>query len=104
MPTFEKVGIFFHCLRLLPGNRDLHEANNIQTVLRLAPVFARIVEQGNEENVFDCERPQETGFVSQEGLNASFLSFAPCAPCAAGPQCPYHKKRLEQQPDPAFLI
>jgi len=30
---------------------------NIQTVLRLSPVFARIVEQGNEENVFNAERP-----------------------------------------------
>jgi AcrR family transcriptional regulator len=44
----------------LPGNRELHEATNIQTVLRLSPVFARIVEQGNEENVFNAKRPLET--------------------------------------------
>jgi AcrR family transcriptional regulator len=43
-----------------PGNRELHEATNIHTVLRLAPLFARIVEQGNQENVFDAKRPLET--------------------------------------------
>ena len=44
----------------LPGNRELHEASNIQTVLRLSPIFAKIVEQGNEEKVFNAERPLET--------------------------------------------
>jgi len=43
-----------------PGNRELHEATNVQSVLRLAPVLARIVEQGNRENVFDAKRPLET--------------------------------------------
>jgi AcrR family transcriptional regulator len=44
----------------LPENRELHEATNIQTVLRLSPVFAQIVEQGNREGVFSVERPLET--------------------------------------------
>ena len=44
----------------LPENRELHEITNIQTVLRLSPVFARIVEQGNAEGVFHCIRPLET--------------------------------------------
>ena len=44
----------------LPGNRELHEISNIQTVFRLAPLFAKIVEQGNEENVFNTERPLAT--------------------------------------------
>ncbi len=44
----------------LPGNRELHEATNIQTVVRLSPVFAQIVEQGNEEGVFNTERPLAT--------------------------------------------
>ena len=44
----------------LPENRELHEATNVATVLRLAPVFARIVEQGNREGVFTAPRPLET--------------------------------------------
>jgi AcrR family transcriptional regulator len=44
----------------LPANRELHEVSNIQTVLRLSPVFAKIVEQGNEEKVFNANCPLET--------------------------------------------
>lgn len=44
----------------LPANRELHEVTNIQTVLRLSPILAKIVEQGNEEKVFHAERPLET--------------------------------------------
>jgi AcrR family transcriptional regulator len=44
----------------LPANRELHEITNIQTVLRLSPVFAKIIEQGNEEKVFNTKRPLET--------------------------------------------
>ena len=44
----------------LPENRELHEIANIQTVLQLSPVLARIVEQGNREGVFAAERPLET--------------------------------------------
>ena len=44
----------------LPENRELHEATNVATVQRLAPVFAQIVEQGNREGVFDVPRPLET--------------------------------------------
>ena len=43
-----------------PGNRELHELNNIQTVLRLSPIFAKIVKQGNQEKVFNVERPLAT--------------------------------------------
>ena len=44
----------------LPENRELHEISNIQTVLRLSPIFAIIVEQGVQEGVFATERPLET--------------------------------------------
>ncbi len=43
-----------------PDNRELHELTNIQTVLRLSPILARIVEQGNREGVFAVEYPLET--------------------------------------------
>ena len=55
----------------LAGNRELHEVSNIQTVLKLSPVFARIIEQGNEEGVFDVERPLATFQFLLAG--ASFL-------------------------------
>jgi len=44
----------------LPENRELHELTNIQTVLRMSPILAHIVEQGTEEGVFNVERPLET--------------------------------------------
>lgn len=44
----------------LPENRELHELTNIQTVLRMSPILARIVEQGINEGVFDVEKPLET--------------------------------------------
>ena len=44
----------------MPENRELHEITNIQSVLRLSPIFARIIEQGNREEVFAVERPLET--------------------------------------------
>ncbi len=44
----------------LPENRELHEVTNVQTILRLSPVFAQIVEQGNAEGVFNVARPLET--------------------------------------------
>ena len=44
----------------LPGNRELHELTNIQTVLRLSPIFASIVEQGSREGVFAAKRSLET--------------------------------------------
>lgn len=44
----------------LAENRELHEVSNVQTVLKLSPVFAKIIEQGNEEGVFDAERPLAT--------------------------------------------
>ena len=44
----------------LPENRELHELTNIQTVLQLSPILARIVEEGINEGVFDVEKPLET--------------------------------------------
>ncbi len=44
----------------LPANRELHEVTNVQTILKLSPVFAQIVEQGNNEGVFSVTRPLET--------------------------------------------
>ena len=44
----------------LPANRELHEVTNIQTVLKLSPIFAKIVEQGNRERVFNTRYPLET--------------------------------------------
>ncbi len=43
-----------------PENRELHELTNIQTVLRLSPILAQIVEQGIGEGVFQVKRPLET--------------------------------------------
>lgn len=44
----------------MPENRELHEITNTQSVLRLSPVFAAIVEQGNREGVFNAAQPLET--------------------------------------------
>jgi AcrR family transcriptional regulator len=44
----------------LPANRELHEVTNIQSVLKLSPIFAKIVEQGNREKVFNTRYPLET--------------------------------------------
>lgn len=44
----------------LPENRELHELTNVQTILRLSPILAKIVEQGIREGVFSVEDPLET--------------------------------------------
>jgi len=44
----------------LPENRELHEISNIQTILKLSPIFAKIIEQGNEEGVFGVKYPLAT--------------------------------------------
>ena len=44
----------------LPENRELHEISNVQTIIQLSPVFAKIIEQGNEEGVFDTKYPLAT--------------------------------------------
>ncbi|MCB1515998.1 MAG: TetR/AcrR family transcriptional regulator [Hyphomicrobiaceae bacterium] len=65
----------------LPGNRELHELSNIQTVLRLSPLFAEIVEQGNGEGTFACERPLETVQFLLTGahflLDGGLFAFSP---------------------------
>ncbi len=44
----------------LPANRELHEFTNIQTILKLSPILAKIVAQGNREKVFNVTHPLET--------------------------------------------
>ncbi|MCP5037142.1 MAG: TetR/AcrR family transcriptional regulator [Rhodobacteraceae bacterium] len=44
----------------MPENRELHEITNIQSVMRLSPILAKIVEQGNLEGVFSAGQPLET--------------------------------------------
>jgi AcrR family transcriptional regulator len=41
----------------LPENRELHEVSNVQTIVKLSPIFARIIEQGNKEGVFNVKYP-----------------------------------------------
>ncbi len=43
-----------------PENRELHERINIEIVLKIAPVFAEVIEQGKKESVFNVEYPLET--------------------------------------------
>jgi AcrR family transcriptional regulator len=64
----------------LPENRELHEVSNIQTILRLSPIFAQIIEQGNEEGVFDARYPLATFQLlltgSQFLLDGGLFDFA----------------------------
>ncbi|MFF0830143.1 TetR/AcrR family transcriptional regulator [Brevibacillus sp. NPDC003359] len=43
-----------------PENRELHERLNIAIILKIAPVLAQVIEQGNKEAVFDVENALET--------------------------------------------
>ncbi|GED67966.1 TetR family transcriptional regulator [Brevibacillus reuszeri] len=43
-----------------PENRELHERVNIAIVLKIAPVLAQVIEQGNQESVFQVENALET--------------------------------------------
>lgn len=43
-----------------PENRELHERVNIAIVLKIAPVLAQVIEQGNKESVFQVENALET--------------------------------------------
>jgi len=65
----------------LPENRELHELTNIQTVLRLSPILARIVTQGTREGVFAAEHPLETVQFLLTGaqflLDGGLFRFAP---------------------------
>lgn len=44
----------------LPGNRELHERSNVETILAFGPILAGVVEQGNREGVFHVEHPLQT--------------------------------------------
>ena len=63
----------------LPENRELHEVSNVQTVIRLSPLFAKIIQQGNAEGVFDTKYPLATAqFLltgSQFLLDQSLFDF-----------------------------
>ncbi|MFS0557830.1 TetR/AcrR family transcriptional regulator [Brevibacillus sp. 179-C9.3 HS] len=41
-------------------NRELHERLNIAIILKIAPVLAQVIEQGNKESVFHVENALET--------------------------------------------
>ncbi|MED1945295.1 MULTISPECIES: TetR/AcrR family transcriptional regulator [Brevibacillus] len=43
-----------------PENRELHERLNIAIILKIAPVLAQVIEQGNKEAVFHVENALET--------------------------------------------
>jgi len=43
-----------------PENRVLHERSNIETVLAFGPILAAVVEQGNQEGVFQVDDPLST--------------------------------------------
>jgi AcrR family transcriptional regulator len=43
-----------------PENRALHERSNIETVLVFGPILATVVEQGNQEGVFQVDDPLST--------------------------------------------
>ncbi len=43
-----------------PENRALHERSNIETVLAFGPILATVVEQGNQEGVFQVDDPLST--------------------------------------------
>jgi len=65
----------------LPENREMHELTNIQTVLRLSPVIAKIVEQGIREKVFVVKYPLETVQFLLTGaqflLDGGLFEFSP---------------------------
>jgi AcrR family transcriptional regulator len=38
-----------------PGNRELHDRNNVEIIRVLGPIFADVIEQGKASGVFDVE-------------------------------------------------
>lgn len=42
-----------------PENAQMHQKSITQSVLSLAPILAEVVKQGNEENIFHTEYPEE---------------------------------------------
>ena len=43
-----------------PDNRELQEQLNILTIQHIAPLIAQVLEQGNQEGVFNIKNPVET--------------------------------------------
>ncbi|KLU58978.1 HTH-type transcriptional repressor KstR2 [Peptococcaceae bacterium CEB3] len=43
-----------------PENRELHERINIEIILKISPIFAKIIEQGKQESLFQVENALET--------------------------------------------
>lgn len=44
----------------LPDNRQLHERINIKIVLTFGPILATVIEQGNQQGLFDVKDPLST--------------------------------------------
>lgn len=43
-----------------PENRELHERINVETILKISPILAQVIEQGKKESVFKVENPLQT--------------------------------------------
>jgi AcrR family transcriptional regulator len=43
-----------------PENREFHERVNIEVILKISPLLAQVIEQGQEEAVFNVEYPLQT--------------------------------------------
>jgi len=41
-------------------NRELHERINVEIILKISPIFAGVIEQGQKESVFNVENPLQT--------------------------------------------
>lgn len=61
-----------------PGNIDMHSRLLAVTILKLSPLYAEIIEQGNQEKLFDVEHPLETAELLLAGIQ--FLTDMGCHP------------------------
>ena len=43
-----------------PENSEFHERINIEIILKISPIFAQVIEQGQKEAVFNVEYPLQT--------------------------------------------
>ncbi|MDN3506025.1 MAG: TetR/AcrR family transcriptional regulator [Simkaniaceae bacterium] len=62
----------------LAGNMGMHVRLLAETITRLAPLYARVIEQGCEEGVFHTEHPLECAEVLLGGIQ--FLTDVGCYP------------------------
>lgn len=61
-----------------PGNIVLHTRLLAMTVKKIAPLFAKIIEQGCQEGVFETENPLETAEIVLAGIQ--FMTDVGCFP------------------------